>query len=125
MPNSFDYAVIRVVPRVDREEFLNAGVVVFCPEHSFLGARVRLNAERLTAFAPHMDIDLVTTRLSGLAAVCAGDVTAGLVASLGLRERFHWVVSPRSTILQLSAVHSGLCVDPERTLARLFEQLCL
>ena len=124
MPSSFDYAVVRIVPRVEREEFINAGVIVFCPEQNFLGARVRLNEARLTAFAPHIDLDLVNSRLSAVAVVCAGDASAGRVAMLGLRERFHWLVSPRSTVLQMSAVHSGVCADPGRTLARLFKHLC-
>lgn len=125
MPNSFDYAVIRIVPRVDREEFINAGLVVYCPEQNFLDARMRLDERRLTAFAPHIDVDLVHSRLAGLMSICKGDRTAGLVANLSLRERFHWLVSPKSTILQVSAVHSGICSDPERTLRRLFKQLCL
>jgi hypothetical protein len=125
MPSSFDYALVRIVPRVDREEFMNAGVVVFCPEQNFLGARVRLDELRMAAFAPHIDMDLVKSRLSALAAVCAGEPNAGPVAKLGTRERFHWVVSPRSTILQMSPVHSGVCSDPERTLADLFKRLCV
>jgi hypothetical protein len=125
MPSSYDYAVVRIVPRVEREEFLNAGVVVFCPEQNFLGARVRLNQARVAAFAPHIDLELVGSRLSGLEAVCAGDASAGPVAAMGLRERFHWVVSARSTMLQISPVHSGVCTSPERVLARLFKQLCL
>ena len=125
MPSSFDYAVVRIVPRVEREEFINAGVVVFCPEEAFLGARVRLNEARLAAFAPHIDLELVNNRLAGLMAICKGDPTAGTVARLGLRERFHWIVSPKSTVLQMSAVHCGVCASPERVLARLFRELCL
>ncbi len=125
MPSSFDYAVVRIVPRVEREEFLNAGVVVFCPEQNFLGARVRVNEARLAAFAPQVDVELVHSRLSGLVAVCVGDPRAGTIARLGLRERFHWIVSPRSTLLQMSAVHSGVCREPEGVLGRLFWELCL
>jgi len=125
MPSSFDYAVVRIIPRVEREEFLNAGVVVFCPEQNYLGVRVRLNEARLAAFAPQMDVELVHSRLAGLMAVSRGDPGAGTVAKLGLRERFHWLVSPKSTILQMSAVHSGVCQDPETVLTRLFRELCL
>jgi hypothetical protein len=125
MPSSFDYAVVRIVPRVERDEFINAGVIVFCPEQNFLGARVHLNEARMAAFAPHIDLDLVSGRLSGLMAVCAGNPNAGPIARLGLRERFYWLVSPRSTMLQMSSVHSGLCANPERTLTRLFKHLCL
>jgi len=123
--SAFDYAVVRIVPRVEREEFLNAGVVLFCPEQNFLGARVRLNEARLAAFAPQIDIELVNSRLAGFMAICSGDRSAGPVASLGLRERFHWLVSPKSTLLQLSPVHTGICTAPEKVLARLFRELCL
>jgi hypothetical protein len=125
MHSSFDYAVVRIVPRVEREEFVNAGVVVFCPEANYLGARVRLNEGRLSAMAPHIDLELVHSRLAGLMAVCTGDASAGPVAKLGIRERFHWIVSPKSTILQMSAVHSGICAVPEKVLGRLFRELCL
>jgi hypothetical protein len=125
MPSSFDYAVVRIVPRVEREEFLNAGVIVFCPELNYLAARVRLNEARLASFAPHIDLELVNSRLAGLMAICTGDRTAGPVASLGLRERFHWLVSPKSTILQTSPIHTGICEQPDRVLARLFRELCL
>ncbi len=125
MPSSFDYAVVRIVPRVEREEFINAGVVVFCPEANYLGAKVRLNEPRLAAFAPHIDMELVNSRLAGLMAVCTGDPQAGTIANLGLRERFHWIVSPKSTILQMSAVHSGICTVPDQVLSRLFRELCL
>jgi hypothetical protein len=125
MPSSFDYAVVRIVPRVEREEFLNAGVIVFCPEQNFLAARVRLNRGRLAAFAPHIDLDLIESRLNGLVALSSGDPEAGTIACLGLRERFHWLVSPKSTILQLSPVHTGICEDPAHTLMRLFRNLCL
>jgi len=125
MPSSFDYAIVRIVPRVEREEFVNAGVVLFCPEENFLGGRVRLNEARLAAFAPHIDMELVHNRLAGLMAVCKGDPSAGTVARLGLRERFHWIVSPKSTVLQVSPVHCGICADPERVLVKLFRELCL
>jgi hypothetical protein len=125
MPSSFDYSVVRIVPRVEREEFINAGVILFCPEENFLGARARLNEARLAALAPHIDMELVNDRLAGLMSVCAGDVQAGTVAQMGLRERFHWIVSPKSTILQMSPVHCGVCANPERTLVRLFRDLCL
>lgn len=125
MPSSFDYALVRIVPRVEREEFLNAGVIVFCPEQNFLGARVGLNRARVDAFAPYIDLDLIESRLNGLAAICSGERAAGAVACLGLRERFHWLVSPKSTMLQMSPVHTGLCEDPEFTLMRLFRKLCL
>ena len=124
MPSSFDYAVVRIVPRVEREEFVNTGVVVFCPEQNFLGARVHLNKLRLTAFDTHVDLELVNSRLAGLIAICNGDPAAGPIANLTLRERFHWIVSPKSTLLQLSPVHTGTCEHPGQVLTRLFRVLC-
>jgi hypothetical protein len=121
--SSFDYAVVRVVPRVEREEFINAGVIVFCLEKNFLAARVRVNEERLKAIWPDVDVDLVRRHLEAFTKVSAGDPSAGPIAKLSLRERFHWLVSPRSTMIQVSPVHSGICGDPAKSLDRLFERL--
>ena len=122
-PASFDYAVIRVVPRVDREEFVNAGVIVFCAEQRFLGARVRVDEPRLKALWPALDIDLVRLHLDAVARISSGDPSAGPIARLAPSERFHWLVAPRSTMIQVSAVHSGLCEIPADALERLFGQL--
>jgi hypothetical protein len=122
-PISFDYAVLRVVPRVDREEFVNAGVIVFCAEQPFLGARVHIDESRLKALWPALDIDLVRQHLEAVPRICAGDSSAGAIARLAPRERFHWLVAPRSTIIQVSPVHSGLCESPLEALERLFRQL--
>jgi Protein of unknown function (DUF3037) len=121
--SSFDYAVIRVVPRVEREEFVNAGVIVFCLERNFLAARVYVNAERLKALWPELDVELIHQHLEAFPKIAAGDLSAGPIAHLSQRERFHWLVSPRSTMIQVSPVHTGICGDPERSLARLFERL--
>ena len=122
--NSFDYAVIRVVPRVEREEFVNAGVIVFCLEQNFLGARVKVDSERLKALWPEVDVELVRLHLEAFPKVSAGDPAAGPIARLSLRERFHWLVSPRSTMIQVSPVHSGICGgNPQEALDRLFERL--
>ena len=121
--SSFDYAVIRVVPRVEREEFVNAGVIVFCLEQNFLAARVHVNAERLKALWPELDVELIRQHLEAFPKIAAGDLSAGPIAHLSQRERFHWMVSPRSTMIQVSPVHTGICGDPERSLDRLFERL--
>jgi hypothetical protein len=121
--SSFDYAVFRVVPRVEREEFVNAGVVLFCLGQDFLRARVEVNEPRLRALWPEADVELIRQHLEGIPRICAGSADGGPIARLPLRERFHWLVSPRSTIIQVSPVHSGLCDSPERALDELFEQM--
>jgi Protein of unknown function (DUF3037) len=118
--NSFDYAVIRVVPRVEREEFLNAGVILFCLGKDFLQARVEVDEPRLRALWPAIEIDLVRQHLEAIPKICAGDPDAGPIGLLSLRERFHWLVAPRSTIIQVSPVHTGLCDHPEHALDDLF-----
>lgn len=123
MTSSFDYAVIRVVPRVERGEFINAGVILFCRELRFLGARVGLDEERLRVLAPWIDPDEVREHLSVIPLVTAGSSAAGPIAQLDPAGRFHWLVAPRSTIIQTSPVHSGLCTDPATMLHRIFESV--
>ncbi len=123
MPASFDYAVIRIVPRVERQEFINAGVVVFCLEKRYLDARIHLDPARLKALWPEVDIDLVRHHLEAVVRICAGDPSAGPIAKLPQRERFHWLVSARSTILQPSPVHTGLCDETDSILDRLAKEL--
>ena len=123
--SSFDYAVIRVVPRVEREEFVNAGVILFCLEQDFLAATVEANEPRLRALWPGVDLPLVRHHLEAIPKVCAATPDAGPIARLARRERFHWLVAPRSTVIQVSPVHSGLCAAPDRALAHLFEQMVL
>jgi hypothetical protein len=101
--------VVRVVPRVERGEFINAGIVVFCLEHKYLEARVVVDELRLKALWPEIDVDLIRRHLEAIPKIAAGDPAAGPIAKLPLRERFHWLVSPRSTIIQVSPVHTGLC----------------
>jgi len=119
----YDFAVIRIVPRVEREEFVNAGVVVFCPTQKYLKARVLIDDDRLRALWPDLDIALIRQHLEPFPAICAGDAEAGPIAARPLRERFHWVVAPRSTMIQISPVHTGLCNSPESVLDELFEKL--
>ena len=119
---TFDYAILRVVPRVDREEFINAGVVVFCLEKRYLEARILLNIDRLKALWPEVDVDLVRAHLDAIPRICAGDPAAGPIAKLSLRERFHWLTAPRSTVIQPSPVHSGICDSADGVLDRLAAQ---
>lgn len=121
----FSYTVVRVVPRVEREEFVNAGVVVFCPDLDFLGARMALDSARLVALAPDADVALVERHLAAIPRVCAGDASAGLVGAMSLRERWHWLAAPRSTIVQTSPAHSGLCTQPREELDRLVARVVL
>ncbi len=121
MPNSFDYAVVRVVPRVDREEFLNAGILLYCRQRGFLGAAVDLDEARLLALAPDVDVGLIRSHLDALPRICAGGAEAGPIGQLPQKERWHWLVAPRSTILQTSPVHSGLCEDPAVALEQLMD----
>ncbi|MBI2213067.1 MAG: DUF3037 domain-containing protein [Acidobacteria bacterium] len=118
----FDYAVVRVVPRVERGELLNAGVILFCPTLGFLDARVELDCARLRALAPAIDTDFVESHLSAIPKICAGGSGAGDIGDLPQRARFHWLVAPRSTIIQTSEVHSGLHHDPRQALDCLFER---
>lgn len=120
---SFDYAVLRVVPRVEREEFVNAGVVLLCLERDFLEACVELDAGRVRALHPAADLAAIAEHLAVIPRIAAGDAAAGPIARLSLRERFHWLVAPRSTMLQVSPVHTGLCEDPAATLQQLMARL--
>jgi hypothetical protein len=119
----FQYALLRVVPRLERGEQINVGVVVFARRAGFLAARVRLDEERLRALAPDVDPAPLARQLEAIAHVAAGDPAAGPIAQLPPSERFAWIVAPSSTAIQPSAVHMGLCGEPEQTLARLFEEL--
>ncbi len=119
----YDYAVLRVVPRVDREEFVNAGVILFCLERDFLAARVALDGARVTALHPQADLALIEEHLTAIPRICAGGPDAGPIGRLSLRERFHWLVAPRSTMVQVSPVHTGLCDDPRRALDAIFDRM--
>jgi pimeloyl-ACP methyl ester carboxylesterase len=112
-----------VVPRVEREEFLNVGVIVFCRTRQYLAARIALDPRRIRALAPDIDLDAVREHLDARVRIAAGDADAGPIAALSQSERFHWLVAPASTIIQTSSVHSGLCDEPEAVLDRLFGQL--
>lgn len=121
--NPFSYAILRVVPRIERGECFNAGVVLFCRQRSFLGVQVGLDEARLRALAPDVSGEEVRGHLDALARVAAGEDSGGAIAKLPASERFGWLVAPSSTIVQPSEVHTGLTSDPEGTLAQLFAEL--
>ena len=119
----FSYAVYRVVPRVDRGERINVGVVVFCRPLQFLAARTAVDERRLAALWPALDPAVVRAHLQAIERIAAGDPAGGPIASLDTTARFHWLVAPASTVIQPSKVHTGICDDPEEQLARLFGSL--
>ena len=123
MHASYDYAVIRVVPRVERGEQINAGVIVSCATKGYLEAAVALDAARLQALDPTIDVAEVEAALATIPWIAAGDARGGPVAKLPRGERFHWLVAPRSAIIQTSPVHSGLGDDPAKALAQLVDRL--
>ena len=120
---SYEYAVVRVVPRVDREEFVNAGVIVFCLERDFLAARVELDRAKVLALAPDADLGLVEEHLRSIPTIAAGGEGSGPIGKLSARERFRWLVAPRSTVVQTSAVHAGLCEEPDRVMEELVDRM--
>ena len=123
--NSYDYAIVRVVPCVERGEYINAGVILFCRTRRFLDALIYLDIPRLTTLYPAVDLDMVQRHLDIIPLVCAGSAEAGAIGQLSQSERFHWLVSPRSTIIQTSPAHSGLSIDPAATLEHLLKTMVL
>jgi len=121
----FEYAVIRVVPRVEREEFLNVGVIMYCAAQGFLQIKYKLDEERLSAFSAEINMQELVERLCAFERICAGRATGGTIGQLPVASRFRWLTAARSTVVQTSAVHPGLCADAPQTLARLFTQLVL
>jgi hypothetical protein len=119
-PAAFDYAIVRVVPRVDRDELVNVGAILYCAERDFLGCRLAVDEARLRALAPDLDLAAVVRHLDGIRALCAGDERAGPIAALSASERFHWLTAPRSTVVQTSPIHPGRCEDPAAALEQLF-----
>jgi hypothetical protein len=124
--SAFEYAVVRVVPHVEREEFVNAGVILSCRLRDYLAARVELDEARLLALAPDADVALVRRHLDAIPRICAGGAGAGPIGLLPLDERWHWLVAARSTILQTSPAHVGVCVapaTPDAVLARIVDKV--
>ncbi|WP_207434840.1 DUF3037 domain-containing protein [Sabulibacter ruber] len=121
----FEYAVLRVVPCVEREEFLNVGVILYCPAQRFLKTTFHLNQDRLRSFNCDLDLTELYERLEAFERVCAGGKNGGTIGQLPLASRFRWLTATRSTVVQTSAVHPGLCTDAQETLQRLHTQLVL
>ncbi len=121
--HSYDYAVIRVVPRVERQEFINAGVILWCREQDQITARIELDEARLRALDASIDIEAVRRHLASFAIICEGGAESGPIGKLPKRERFDWLVAPRSTIIQTSAVHSGRCSDAGSAIERLLDTM--
>ncbi len=124
-PKAYSYAVLRVVPRVDRDEFINAGVILFSQELRWLGARVHLDEVRLCALAPEADAVAIRRHLDVVPRICAGDAGAGPIARLPVKDRFHWLTAPRSTMIQVSPIRTGITAEPERVLDGLVQDLVL
>jgi hypothetical protein len=121
--SAFEYAAIRVVPRVERDEFVNVGALLLCRQRRFLKAKLHLDAARVRMLDTTIDLEFLSAQLEQIPLVCAGGATSGPIGELPLYERFRWLTAPRSTVIQPSPVHAGLCDDPEATLERLFAQL--
>jgi hypothetical protein len=120
---TYDYAIVRVVPKVDREEFVNVGVIVSCPARDFLEARIELDEKRLTAMDATIDLESIRIHLASIPAICAGGSEAGPIGLLTPRQRFDWLIAPRSTTIQTSAAHSGSCDDPAAALEHLLDTM--
>ena len=121
----FEYAVIRVVPKVEREEFLNVGVILYCSGQKFLQSKCDLDEARLTAFSSDIDIDEIKENLDAFGQISKGTEEGGSIAKLDLASRFRWLTATRSTVLQTSKVHPGFCIDPAETLEKLYRELVL
>ena len=121
MPSPFEYVLLRVVPRVERGEFINAGVVLYCQEKRFLEARLHLDPDRLRNLDPHLDPEAIRAHLDAACRVCAGGPEAGAIGLLPRVQRFGWLAAPRSTVVQPSPVHTGLAEDPREALEHLLE----
>jgi len=119
----YEYAVIRLVPRVEREEFLNIGLILFCKAKRFLQVKWYLDEQRLTIFSKDLDIDEIRAYLIAFEKICAGEKSGGPIGLLSIADRFRWLTATRSTIIQTSRSQVGLCIDPDETLEQLFEEM--
>lgn len=121
----FEYAVVRVVPRVEREEFINVGVVIYCKKEKYLQVKFHLNEDRLIQLYPGLDVDVVKQNLSSFERICKGSRDGGSIAELDAPSRFRWLTATRSTIIQTSKVHPGLCCKASDTLEKLLQEQVL
>jgi hypothetical protein len=121
--SSYDYAIVRVVPRVEREEFVNVGVILSCPANNFLEARIEVDEQRVLSIDATADLDSIRSHLASFPLIATGGPGAGPIGRLSQRERFHWLVAPRSTVIQTSAVHTGRCIAPGETMEQLMAKM--
>ena len=121
----YEYAVIRIVPQVEREEFVNTGVILYCARKKFLQVMYELNESKISAFCPKLDIPEIKEYLSAFERICKGGADAGPIGKLTIAERFRWLSATRSTVVQTSKTHTGFCEDPQTMLNRLYEQMVL
>ncbi|NQD71211.1 DUF3037 domain-containing protein [Sphingobacterium shayense] len=121
----YEYAVVRVVPRVEREEFINVGVALYCRRQRFAAVKFFVNADKCRALDPNIDLELIHDHLHSFALICAGDQKAGRLGQLEQAERFRWLTAKRSTMIQCSVTHPGICISAEETLNELFDKLVL
>ena len=119
----FEYAIIRIVPRVEREEFLNVGVIIYCADEQFLKTKFFLNKERLLNFSDKLEIEELEKRLKAIELICTGDIKGGTIACLPIASRFRWLTAAKSTIVQTSPVHPGLCNSAKEELEKLYTEL--
>ena len=120
---TYDYAIVRVVPKVERAEFMNVGVIVSCPGRDLLLARIEVDEQRLLSFDPTLDLESVRAHLAAIPIICAGGEQAGAIGRLSQRERFYWLVAPRSTVIQMSPTHTGSAADIEAVVERLLQTM--
>jgi len=120
---TYDYAIVRVVPRVERGELINVGIIISCPDSDFIAAKIEADEARLLALDPALDVATLRAHLAAIPAICEGRPDAGPIAALPARQRFYWLVSPRSTVIQVSPVHTGRAGDPMAALERLMDRM--
>ena len=123
--NTFEYAIIRIVPKVEREEFFNVGVILFSKRNKFLDIKYHINPDKLNAFSPKMELDTFKNYLNAWKLICEGKPSGGKIGGLELSDRFRWLTACRSTIIQSSKIHPGLCHDPKKTLEDIYNKYVL